>query len=290
VTPERVLERWGQGLAIAHIAPSRADDQRLRQWFGRLQTHSASPRDALALMKMGFEIDVRHVVPSIGTPTLIVHRSRDRICHVGNARWMAREIPGARYLELPGDDHVPWIDGDEIVAEIQEFLTGAREPVEPERILTTVLFTDIVGSTERLGEVGDRRWRQLLDRHHDVVRRELQRFRGHEVDTAGDGFFATFDGPARGIRCARAVVDAVAGLGVDVRAGLHTGEVEVMGDSVRGVTVHTGARVAALAAPGEVLVSRTVRDLIAGSEIELVPRGTHRLKGISGEWQLYAVG
>ena len=194
------------------------------------------------------------------------------------------------FVELPGEDHPAWArGGDDVMAEVQEFLTGAREPLEPDRVLATVLFTDIVRSTDRARELGDRSWRDLLERHHTVVRRELERFRGREVDTAGDGFFATFDGPARGIRCAKAVVEAVQGMGLDVRAGLHTGEVELAGNAVRGIAVHTGARVASIAGPGEVLVSGTVKDLIAGSGIELLPRGTHQLKGIPGEWRVYAV-
>jgi class 3 adenylate cyclase len=284
-----VLARWGKGLAADYIIPSRAGDERLREWFGRLQIHSASPHDAIAVMEMAFEIDVRHVVPTVKVPTLILHREGDQVCHVENGRWLARHLDGAHYVELPGVDHAPWSDGDEIVSEIQEFLTGTREPLHPDRVLATVLFTDVVGSTQRARELGDRRWRDLLERHHDVVRSELQRFRGHEVDTAGDGFFATFDGPARGIRCAKEIITAVRSVGLDVRAGLHTGEVELAGNTVRGIAVHTGARVASLAAPSEVLVSGTVKDLIAGSGIELVPRGTHELKGIPGEWPLYAV-
>jgi class 3 adenylate cyclase/pimeloyl-ACP methyl ester carboxylesterase len=288
-TIENVVQRWGQGSVLGYVAPSRKDDERLRKLFGRLQVQSASPHDAVAFMRMAFEIDVRHVVSAINTPTLIVHRVDDQVCHVENARWLARNINGSRYVELPGDTHIPWIDGDDILDEIREFLTGVREPAEPERVLATVLFTDIVGSTKRARELGDRRWRDVVEHHHSLVRRELERFRGHEVDTAGDGFFATFDGPARAIRCAHSIVDSVRAVGLEVRAGLHTGEVELAGDAVRGIAVHTGARVAALAEPGEILVSGTVKDLIAGSGIELVDRGTHELKGISGEWRIYAL-
>jgi class 3 adenylate cyclase len=289
MTIENVLERWGQGAIVDYVAPSRSEDQRLREWFGRLQVQSASPQDAVAFMRMAFEIDVRDVVPSVKVPTLILHRTDDNVCHVENARWLADRIHGARYVELSGVDHLPWIDPDEILAEIQEFLTGVREPAEPDRVLATVLFTDIVGSTEHAQRLGDRRWRELVDRHHEAVRRELTRFRGREVDTAGDGFFATFDGPARAIRCAKSIVHAVNELELEIRAGLHTGEVELAGDAVRGIAVHTGARVASLAQPAEVLVSSTVKDLIAGSGIELVDRGPHALKGIPGEWRLYAV-
>jgi class 3 adenylate cyclase len=286
---ENVIARWGKGLAAEYIFPNRRGDEAFRRWFGRLQVQSATPKDAIAFMRMAFEIDVRQVVTSIKVPTLIVHRTGDQVCNVENARWLARHIDGARFLELPGNDHVPWIDREEVLAETQEFLTGVREPAELDRALATVLFTDIVGSTERARALGDRDWRDLLERHHSLVRNELARYRGHEVDTAGDGFFATFDGPARGIRCARSIVDAVRAIGLEVRTGLHTGEVELAADSVRGIAVHTGARVAALARPGEVLVSGTVKDLIAGSGIELVDRGTHELKGIPGEWRLFAL-
>jgi len=289
LTIENVVSRWGQGLVADYVAPSRRGDARLRELFGRLQVQSASPHDAVAFMRMAFEIDVRHVVPSINTPTLIVHRTDDQVCDVGNARWLAENIRGAKYVELPGADHLAWIDGDDILEEIREFVTGVREPAEPDRVLATVLFTDIVGSTERARELGDRRWRDLLERHHELVRGQLARFRGSEVDTAGDGFFATFDGPARAIRSAKAITESVRGLGLEVRAGLHTGEVELAGGSVRGIAVHTGARVAAQAGPSEVLVSQTVRDLVAGSEIEFEDRGTRELKGVPGEWRLYAV-
>jgi class 3 adenylate cyclase len=286
---EGVLSRWGDGLWADSLAPSRGGDPQLREQFGRLQVQSATPHDGVAFMRMAFEIDVRHVVPAVKAPTLIVHRVGDKICPVGNARWLARNIEGARYVELPGENHIPFIDGDDILDEIQEFLTGVREPAAPERVLATVLFTDIVGSTDRARKLGDRRWRDLLERHNEVVRRDLERFRGVEIDTAGDGFFATFDGPARAIRCARSIVENVRAVGLDVRSGLHTGECELSAGSVRGIAVHTGARVAAVASPGEVLVSSTVRDLVAGSGIAFADRGVHELKGIPGEWRLYAV-
>jgi len=289
LTIENVVARWGKGLVADYLAPSRKGDERLREMFGRLQVQSASPHDAVAFMWMAFDIDVRHVSPSINTPTLIVHRTGDQVCHVENARWLAKNIRGARYVELPGVDHIPWIDGEDMLAEIREFLTGVREPEAPERVLATVLFTDIVGSTDRARELGDRRWRDLVERHHELVRRDLERFRGREVDTAGDGFLATFDGPARAIRSAKAITESVRRLGLEIRAGLHTGEVELAGDAVRGIAVHTGARVAAHARTGEVLVSQTVKDLVAGSGIEFEDRGAHELKGIPGEWRLYAV-
>jgi len=286
---EDVVERWGQGGVLAHIAPSKSDDERLRQLFGRLQVQSASPHDAVAFMRMAFEIDVRHVAPAINTPTLILHRVEDKVCHVENARWLARNIRGSTYVELPGDTHIPWIEGDDIMDEVREFLTGVREPAEPERVLATVLFTDIVGSTERAVEVGDARWRELLQRHDAMVRAELIRHRGREIKTFGDGFLATFDGPARAIRCACAIREHSCGLGLEVRAGIHTGECELIGEDIGGVGVHIGARVAALAEPSEVLVSRTVTDLVAGSGIAFESRGERQLKGIPGEWALFSV-
>jgi len=286
---DRVVERWGKGGGAQYFIPSHKDDARLREWWGRLQVQAASPHDAVAFMRMAFEIDVRHVVPTVTTPALVLHRAGDLICHVENGRWLERNLPNAKYIELPGDSHLSFIDGDDILDEMREFLTGVREPVEPERVLATVLFTDIVGSTERARELGDRRWRDLIERHHELVRRDLARYRGREIDTAGDGFLATFDGPARAIRSAKAIVESVRTLGLEIRAGLHTGEVELTGDAVRGIAVHTGARVAAAAGPSEVLVSQTVRDLVAGGGIEFEDRGARELKGIPGEWRLYAV-
>jgi class 3 adenylate cyclase len=286
-----LAEHWSQPPSSLRIfVPSRGDDPRLLEWFARLKVQSASPAAAELFMRMAHDIDVRHVVPAIRVPTLILHSVGDQVCHVENARYLARTIPGARYVELPGADHVMYADlADLALAEIREFLTGVREAPEPDRVLATVLFTDLVGSTERAAELGDRRWRELLETHHAAVRRELERFGGREVDTAGDGFLAAFDGPARAIRCACAVVDAVSALGLEVRAGVHTGECEVIGDKLAGVAIHVGARVAAGAGPGEVLVSSTVRDLIAGSGIELADRGLHALKGVEDERRLYAV-
>jgi class 3 adenylate cyclase len=239
---------------------------------------------------MARDYDVRHVLPVIRVPTLVLNRSGDRATPVGGARYLAEHIPGAKYIELPGDDHFPWVgDIDAILEEIEEFLTGARHGPELDRILATVMLTDIVGSTEQIVELGDHQWRDLLEQHHNLVRSELNRFRGQEIDTAGDGFFATFDGPARGIRCACAIRDSVANLGITIRAGLHTGECEVMGDKVGGIAVHIGARVMAKAGPGEVLVSSTVKDLVAGSGLHFNDRGEHALKGIPDEWRLFIV-
>jgi class 3 adenylate cyclase len=285
-------ERWGKGLAAPYYFPNDPDPEGITAWFGRLQTASMTPRDAIAFQNMAFDIDVRDVVPAVRVPTLIVHTADDQVCHVENARYLAKHIPGARYVELPGNTHIPWAEaaaGDDVLAEIREFLTGVREAPEPDRVLATVLFTDIVGSTERAAELGDRRWRELLESHHTTIRRQLERYRGREIDTAGDGFLASFDGPARAIRCARAAVDAVRGAGLEIRAGVHTGECELVGDKLAGVAVHIGARVASKAGPGEILVSGTVHDLVAGSGIELESRGSTELKGVPGEWRLYRV-
>ena len=282
-------EEWGRSEWFRYLAPSAGDVDWGHAWTRRLEVHSATPAAWEAFARMAFDIDVRHVVSSINVPALILHTVDDEICHVENARFLARTIPGARYVELPGGDHVPWFDPDRVIAEIREFLTGTREVATRNRALATVLFTDLVGSTELAAELGDRRWRDLIEQHHAAVRRELTRFDGHEVDTAGDGFFATFDGPARAIRCAEAIVDAVRPLGLEVRAGLHTGEVELADGKVAGIAVNIGARVAGQAGTGEVLVSGTVKDLVAGSGLEFEDRGATTLKGVPGEWRLFAV-
>ena len=235
------------------------------------------------------ELDVRHILPSIHVPTLVLHRSGDRAVPVENARYMAERIAGAKYVELAGDDHIYFVgDANALLNEIEEFLTGTRHAAEVDRVLATVMFTDIVGSTERAAQLGDQRWRELLDSHYALVRRELARFRGREIHTAGDSFLATFDGPARAVRCALAASDEVKALGIAIRAGLHTGEVELMNGDVGGIAVHIGARVMALAQGGEVLVSSTVRDLVAGSGLQFVDRGAQALKGVPGEWRLFA--
>jgi class 3 adenylate cyclase len=287
---ERVPAIWGTGRMIDYVWPSASGDEQRQAWMRRLQVASATPRVAIAFMDMAFEIDVRSVAPVVNVPTLILHSPRDQVCRIENARFLARAIPGAEYIELSGSDHVPWGDClDEIVADVREFLTGTREAPEPERVLATILFTDIVDSTRRATELGDARWRDLLQRHHDTIRAQLVRFRGHELDTAGDGFFAKFDGPARAIRCATAAVDAVRSIGIDIRAGVHTGECEFIGDKLGGIAVHIGARVAGAAGANEVLVSSTVKDLVAGSGIQFGDRGEHQLKGVAGTWRLFAV-
>jgi class 3 adenylate cyclase len=282
-------DRWGGGQAIGYIAPSLAGDAQAREWLGRVQMNAATPGAAETFMRMAFDIDVRDVAPAIRVPALVIHRVDDQVCHVENARFLARRIPGATYVELPGADHAPWVGGDEIVAEIREFVTGVREPAEPDRVLATVLFTDIVASTEHARQLGDRLWRDLVSEHHDLIRRELARFRGREIDTAGDGFLAAFDGPARALRAAQSIVRAVRPLGIQVRAGVHTGECEILDDKLVGVAVHVGARVAAAAGPSEVLATGTVRDLVAGSGIEFADRGMRPLKGLPDQWRLFSV-
>jgi class 3 adenylate cyclase len=239
---------------------------------------------------MMYQADLREVLPAIRVPTLVIHRSDAARIPKGMGRYIAGRIPGAKFVEVPGVDDFMWAgDQDAVLEEIEEFLTGVRPRPEPDRVLATVLFTDIVGSTERAAEVGDRRWRDLLARHHAVVRSQIDRARGREIDTAGDGFLATFDGPARGIRCACEITREVRPLGIEVRAGLHTGEIELMGEDIGGIAVHIAARIMTLAQPGEVLVSSTVKDLVTGSDIRFDDRGMHALKGVPGEWRLLAV-
>ena len=287
---QTVGREWGGPLAIELFAPSVAHDQRFRDWWARLLRLAASPAAAIALLRMLDEIDVRPVLPTIRVPTLVLQRTGDRIVNVENGRYLGRHIPNAKYVELPGADHFPYVgDTDAILAEIEEFLTGARHAPEADRVLATVLFTDIVGSTAHAAGMGDQRWRDLLGSYQALVRGELARSRGREVKTLGDGFLATFDGPARAIRCACAIRDSVRPLGIEIRAGLHTGECELMDDDVGGIAVHIGARVASSAAPSEVLVSSTVKDLVAGSGLRFADRGTHHLHGVPGEWRLFAV-
>jgi pimeloyl-ACP methyl ester carboxylesterase len=284
---ESIERTWGGEMDISNLAPS-ADEAFKRRAVAYLR-RSASPGAAVALLRMNSQIDVRAVLPTIQVPTLVLQRVGDRDVNVEEGRWIAAQIPGAKYVELPGDEHLIWAgDVDRVVDEVEEFLTGTRPVQEADRVLATVLFTDIVGSTEHAAELGDRRWREVLEEHHTRVRRQLEHFRGREVDTAGDGFLATFDGPARAIRAAFAIRDSIHELGMDIRAGLHTGECELMEDKVGGIAVHTGARVADAAGAGEVFVSSTVRDLVSGSGITFEERGEHELRGV-GTWRLYSV-
>jgi pimeloyl-ACP methyl ester carboxylesterase len=284
---EAIPEHWGTGLVASLTAPSLAEDEVYRAWAARLERLAASPGTIVRLARASAETDVRDILPSIRVPTLVLHRTEDPFFEVDGGRYLAERIPGARFVELAGRDYIA--NADDLIDEVAEFLTGSRPLREPDRVLATVLFTDIVGSTERAAELGDRRWRDLLERHHAVVRRQLQRFQGTEVDTAGDGFLAAFDGPARAIHCAATIVEAVRALGIDIRAGIHTGECEVVDAKIGGIAVHIGARVGALAGAGEVLVSSTVKDLVVGSGIEFAERGAHLLKGVPGEWRLYSV-
>jgi pimeloyl-ACP methyl ester carboxylesterase/class 3 adenylate cyclase len=287
---EGVREAWGDGVSLLGLAPSQFDNEPFRSWWGRFERHASSPGQAVAALELDKQIDIRDVLPVVRVPSLVVHRTGDSM-PIAGARYMAEHIAGARFVELPGDDHWPWIgDCDAVVDEVEEFLTGERHAPEPDRMLATVLFTDIVGSTERAAALGDRAWCDLLERHGRLTRRQLKRYRGREVKSVGDGFLAVFDGPARGIRCAHAIADEVRALGVELRAGLHTGECELIGDDVGGMAVHIGARVAERAAAGEVLVSSTVKDLVVGSGLAFADRGAHALKGAPGEWRLYAAG
>ena len=287
---DRIEREWGTGLTSRIFAPSIAQDERQVRSWGKFERLAVSPGGARVLFKMLLETDVRGVLPTIRVPTLVTHRAGDHATRVGGGRYIAAQIPGAKYVELSGIDHFPWVgSSDAVLDEVEEFLTGVRHGPEPDRVLATVMFTDIVGSTEHVAKLGDRRWRNVLDRYYDETRKYLTIFRGREVDTAGDGFFATFNGPARGIRCACAIRNTVTDLGIAIRAGLHTGECEVVGDKVSGLAVHLGARIAGLAEANEVLVSTTVKDLVAGSGLGFVDRGAHALKGIPGDWRLFAV-
>jgi class 3 adenylate cyclase len=255
-----------------------------------MQRATASPGMMASLVQMFLDLDVREVVRQVHAPALVLHSRRDRLVNVRNGRWLAENLPNAKLIELDSGDHVPWYEGtDEWIGAVQEFLTGTRAAPKVDRVLATVLFTDIVDSTRTASELGDQRWREALEAHHAAARAEIARFEGREVKSLGDGLLATFTGPARAIGCARAIIDSSASLGMSVRAGLHTGECEVLGEDIAGIAVHIAARVSALAGPGEVLVSRTVKDLVVGSDIRFSDRGSHELKGIEDTWQLHAV-
>src|SRR5437763_1439089 len=286
-----VDEHWGEGLAIELFAPNLAGSPTMRRQWGLFEHAAASPGMVSALLGSYREIDVTDVLPTLRVPTLVLHRTGDTAVLVEMARMLAELIPAARYVELEGNDHIPWFgDADALLDEIEEFLTGCRHAAEPDRALATVLFTDIAGSTERAATLGDSRWRELLERHQTLVRDRLVAYDGREVKTMGDGFLATFDGPAKAIRCACSIVERSSSEGVEIRAGVHTGECELIGEDVGGMAVHIGARVAARAAPSEVLVSSTVKDLVVGSGIEFADRGRHERKGAHGEWRRLAVG
>ena len=300
-----IESEWPDSVDPAVPAPSLAADDSYRRWWQTYMRQAASPGAAIALLRMNSQIDVRDVLMTIRVPTLVLYRREARFGHgaaawrqvgadvitpASEARFLAARIPGARLVELPGVDHLPWVgDQDSLVGEVEEFLTGVRRGPEPDRVLATILFTDIAGSTAIAARIGDRDWRDLLQRHNALVRRQLERFRGHELDTAGDGFLASFDGPARAIRCARAIAESVTAIGLTVKAGVHTGECELAERKLAGIAVHIAARIAELAQPGEVLVSSTVKDLVAGSRIEFTDRGRRALKGVPGEWRLFAL-
>jgi class 3 adenylate cyclase len=287
---ENIERNWGtpQGISVDMWAPSLARDPNAAERLAAYFRTAASPGAAAAIMKMNSEIDVRHVLPTIRAPTLILHRVGDRVLEIEHARRLAQAIQGAKLIELPGTDHTFWVsDGGLMLDHVEQFLTGKHHAQDRERVLATVLFADIVGSTERAVAIGDRSWRELLAAFRAKVRDTLRNFNGREINTAGDGFLAAFDGPARAIRCAGAIREGARSLGLEVRCGLHTGECELVGEDLAGIAVHIGARVTALAAPGEVLVSQTVRDLVAGSGLTFAERGVHTLKGVPSEWRLF---
>ncbi len=286
----RMGETWGDNAGLLKLwAPSVADDPVAQDHWNRMMVFGGTPATAIAWLEMVQDTDIRGTLPAIRVPTLVLHRADDRIAPVEHGRYLGEHIPGARYVELPRADHLWWVDGDDILDEVESFVTGATTTFEPDRVLATVMFTDIVDSTTRAAQLGDRRWRDLAEAHDRVVRSLLRRHRGREVKTLGDGFLATFDGPGRAIRCASEVRDAVRSVGLEVRAGLHTGEVELNGEDISGIAVNIGARVGAKAQAGEVLVSQTVKDLVAGSGLDFEDRGEHELKGVPGPWRLWSV-
>ena len=287
---EGLRKEWGGPVGIEYWGPSVAHDAQFRQWWAKYLRLGASPSAAINVFRMNAAIDVRDILPAVHVPTLVLHRLGDRAVEVGHGRHLAQHIPGAKFVELSGDDHLWWVgDSESIVNEIQEFLTGERHAVEPDRVLVTVLFTDIGDSTKRAVEIGDRRWRDLIESHNKLMRTEINRFKGRVVKSTGDGFLATFDGPGRAILCALAVSEEVRQLGIEIRAGLHTGEVELIDGDVGGIAVHTAARVLAEARASEVWTSRTVKDLVAGSKFKFNERGTYNFKGVPGDWPLFTV-
>ena len=287
---EDLREKWGGPYGIDFWAPSAAHDEQFRQWWAKYLRLGASPSAVTNIFRMNTAIDVREILPAIRKPTLVMHRTGDQAIEIEQGRFLAQHIPGAKLRELDGNDHLWWVgDSDAISNEIQEFLTGERQAVESDRVLATLLFTDIVDSTKRVTELGDSRWRDLLARHDSVMNAEIKRFRGRTIKTTGDGFLATFDGPARAIQCALSARTEMQRMGIEVRAALHTGEIELIGDDVGGIAVHMAARILAEAGAGEVWTSGTVKDLVIGSSLKFSDRGTHNLKGLSGDWPLHAV-
>jgi pimeloyl-ACP methyl ester carboxylesterase len=281
-------ELWGTGSLVEGFVPSAAADLSFRDWWGRFERLSMSPGAAVEAMRVNFEIDVRNILPSVRVPTLVIRNDDDIIVSREASRYLADQIPHSHYVVLPGRDHFDWREEDGVTHEIEEYLTGERSAPQTERILATILLTDIVRSTDRAAELGDHRWRELLDRYYALVERVLGRFRGRLVDKAGDGVLATFDGPTRAIRCATTITESVREVDLEVRAGLHTGEVEIQGDRLAGIAIHIASRVSNLAGPSEVLVSSTVKDLVAGSGICFADRGDHALKGVPDKWRLFA--
>jgi len=280
---------WGTGNSLPLFAPTSEGDVAFQEWWGRFERLGADPGAAITLMRMNSQIDITGILPSIHVPTLVIHRTEDTLIDFDAGELLAERIPNAQLVELPGRDHLPWVGEDplRIIDEIEQFLTGTKSEPVVDRVLATLLFTDIVDSTITAGTVGDERWRNLLHAHDNAVRSELARFRGIEIKNTGDGFLATFDAPARAIRCALSICEAVRAVGLEVRAGLHTGEIHLVNGDVKGISVHIASRVADLAGPREVIVSRTVKDLIAGSGVTLEPYGTHSLKGVPEQWELF---
>jgi class 3 adenylate cyclase len=275
---------------LRFVAPTVADDDAFRTWWDLAGNRAASPSMARALTRLVAASDVRDELPRVSAPTLILHREDAIFIPAGHGRFLAEHIAGARYVELPGADSLYWVgDSGPMLDEIEEFITGVRGGADTERVLTTIVFTDIVGSTERAAVLGDDRWHALLDNHDTVIRHELERFRGREVNTVGDGFVAIFTSPSVALDCADSIVDAVRPLGIEVRVGIHAGEVEVRGDDIAGMAVHIGARVSALAGPSEVLVSSTVREIVTGSRRKFTDRGDYDLKGVPGRWRVHAL-
>jgi len=282
---------WGSGQSLPMFAPSKKDDSAFQQWWGRFERLGASPGAVKTLMRMNSQIDTSDILASVNVPTLIMHRKDDVAVNVEGGRFLAERIPGAKYVELSGSDHLPWVgqNTNQILDEMAKFLTGEWRPVEADRILATVLFTDIVDSTRHAAEMGDQQWRGLLDRHNTMMHRNIARFRGRAIKSTGDGFLATFDGPARAIRCASAASEDARLLGIETRAGLHTGEIELIGEDIGGIAVHIASRVLGQAGGNEVWVSRTVKDLVVGSGFEFTDQGVYNLKGVPGEWHLFTV-